>query len=97
MPPSGDHNEIRRLLKENAELTRENNVLLKKMHRNSMIGIVMRIVWYGLLIGLPFALYFYLLEPYFEALGSNYETFREGLGELPGVKGLEHMLPNSGE
>ena len=38
------------------------------------------------LIGLPFAVYFYVLEPYFEALGSSYETFNAGIQEIPGWK-----------
>jgi hypothetical protein len=91
-----DHGEIKRLLTQNAELIKENNVLLKKLHRNSVIGIWLRIVWYGLLIGLPFVLYFYVLEPYFNIFGANYETFRVGLAELPGFKGLERLLPSIG-
>lgn len=87
------HTEIKHLLEQNAVLLQENNLLLKKLHRNAMIGIVIRIVWYALLVGLPFALYFFLLEPYFTALGSDYETFRAGIAELPGLKGLEQLLP----
>jgi len=86
--------EILRLLKENAELVRENNVLLKKLYRNEMIGLTLRVIWYAVLIGMPFALYFYILEPYFNAFGSNYETFRLGIAEIPGLKGLEHFLPS---
>ena len=95
MPPKEDQSELKRLIKENATLIRENNVLLRKLHRNSVIELVLRVVWYALLIGIPFALYFYVLEPYFEAFGSDYETFREGLNELPGLKGIENILPSS--
>lgn len=86
--------EILQLVRENAELVRENNVLLKKLYRNEMIALSLRIVWYGILIGMPFALYFYILEPYFNAFGSNYEVFRQGMAEIPGLKGLEHLLPS---
>jgi hypothetical protein len=86
--------EILQLVRENAELVRENNVLLKKLYRNEMIALSLRIVWYGVLIGMPFALYFYILEPYFNAFGSNYEVFRQGMAEIPGLKGLEHLLPS---
>ncbi len=94
MPPIGsnEHRELKRLIEENTKLTRENNVLLRKLHRNSVIGNIMRVVWYGLLIGLPFALYFYLLEPYFVAMGSNYEIFRQGIEELPGLKGIGNLI-----
>jgi membrane protein insertase Oxa1/YidC/SpoIIIJ len=82
------HEKIEELLKQNAELLQENNALLKKMHRNAVWGFWIRIVWYAVLIGLPFALYFYVLEPYFTALGSDYEIFKTGMQELPGLKTL---------
>lgn len=88
-----EHNEMLRLLRENAELTRENNKILRKLYRHSVIGFTLRIIWYAILIGLPFAVYFYFLEPYFQAFGANYETFREGMAEIPGFKGIEHVLP----
>ena len=90
------HTEILTLLRENAELTKQNNILLKKMYRNDMIGIWLRVVWYAVLIGLPFALYFYVLQPYFEAFGSDYDLFRQGMAEIPGLKGLETILPEIG-
>jgi hypothetical protein len=85
--------ELLRLTRENNELIKQNHEYLRKMYRNDMIGITVRLVWYALLIGLPFAVYFYLLEPYFEAFGANYDLFRAGLGEIPGLKGLEGFLP----
>jgi len=95
MESSEKHEEMLVLLRENAELTKQNNELLKKLYRHTIVGIWLRIVWYGALIGLPFAVYFYLLEPYFEAFGANYELFRQGLGEIPGLKGFENIFPNS--
>lgn len=89
-----DHEEIRRLLEENLQLAKDNNKILHKLHRNSVIEFWLRVVWYAVLVGLPFALYFYVLEPYFTAFGSNYELFRAGISELPGLKGLEQMLPH---
>ncbi len=84
--------DIAALIKRNTELVEENNKLLKKIHRHGVWAFWIRIVWYGLLIGLPFALYFYVLEPYFTAVGSNYEVFKAGIGEIPGLKGLDGLL-----
>ena len=84
--------ELKRLVERNSQLVQENNTLLKKIHRNAVWGFWMRIVWYVLLIGFPFAVYFYVLEPYFTALGSNYETFKAGINEIPGLKGLGQLL-----
>ncbi|MEM9336587.1 MAG: hypothetical protein AAGA35_01910 [Patescibacteria group bacterium] len=100
MPP--EHNEsakqharLEELLRENQRLLTENNELVRRMHRNMMLGFWLRIVWYGLLIGLPFALYFYVLEPYFTALGSNYEVFSAGIQEIPGWKQVNELFHSS--
>lgn len=87
-----EHADIQALMEKNAELLRENNKLLKKIHRNAVMSFWARIVWYVVLIGLPFAVYFYILEPYFTALGSNYEVFKAGVNEIPGLKGLDLLL-----
>lgn len=84
--------EIRYILEQNTALLKENNMLLKKMRRNATIGLWFQITWYVVLIGLPFALYFYILEPYFEALGSSYEVFSAGMQEIPGWKQFSATL-----
>lgn len=85
--------EIVHLLRENTALVRENNELLRKLRRSGIIEFWIRVVWYALLIGLPFAVYFYLLEPYFAAFGSSYEQFRIGMSEIPGFKVFQLMFP----
>lgn len=92
MEHGADHQEMKRVLEENNRLIEENNKLLKKIHRNARIAFWMRIIWYALLIGLPFALYFYVLEPYFEALGSSYDVFYEGVQEIPGWKQFNLLI-----
>ncbi|HEX4799488.1 MAG TPA: hypothetical protein VFV22_03110 [Candidatus Paceibacterota bacterium] len=88
-----DHDEMLKLIRENAVLVRENNELLKKIYRQTIWGMIFKGVWIAIIIGLPFAIYFYILEPYFEVLGANYEVFREGFGEIPGLKGFTHIFP----
>lgn len=83
---------MKKLIERNSDLLEENNRLLKKIHRNGLWAFWIRVVWYLVLIGLPFALYFYVFEPYFTALGANYEVFRAGIGEIPGLKGLDQLL-----
>jgi len=92
MPQAEEHIEMKRLLEENNRLVSDNNKLLKKMHRNEMISLWLRIIWYAVLIGIPFALYIYVLEPYFDAFGTSYETFVEGIEQLPGLKGIGEAL-----
>ncbi len=97
MPPGNNDPEVKKLLKQNAELIAENNELLKKIHRNGLWAFWLRILWYVVIIGFPFALYFYVLEPYFTALGSNYEVFKAGIQEIPGLKGMGELLNQLGE
>ncbi len=89
---SDEHAELKRLLEETRELTRENNKLLKSIRRMSFWEMVLRIVWYAILIGFPFAIYYYVLGPYFSALGASYDGFSAGLKQLPGVKELDIIL-----
>ncbi|MBX9906964.1 hypothetical protein K2X96_03640 [Patescibacteria group bacterium] len=74
--------ETKRLLEENLTLAKENNVLLKKLYRDSIIGLVIKVIWFAVVIGLPFALYFYILEPYLKALGSSYGHVQDGIVKL---------------
>jgi hypothetical protein len=91
MPPHTE-TEILRLLEENTVLVKENNVLLKKLRRNGLIDIWLRVVWYAILIGLPFALYFYILEPYLRALGISSEKPQMGLDQFPAFKAFQSMF-----
>ena len=86
------HIDIKRLLEENHKLLEENNKLLKKMRKTAQWDFWIRIAWYIFLLGMPFALYFYILEPYFSALGSSYEIFSAGMQEIPGWKHFNETL-----
>ncbi len=86
LPDVNEQQQIRELILENQRLLTENNQLIKKMNRRSALSFWFRLVWSAFLIGLPFVLYFYVIEPYFESLGSSFETFQKGLQEVPGWK-----------
>ncbi len=86
------HSEMTKLMKQNSELIAENNKLLKKIHRNGVLSFWLRIVWFAVIIGLPFALYYYVLGPYFDAFGTSYENFIDGMNELPGLRGIDLLL-----
>jgi len=88
-----EHDEILKLLKENNRLVLENNELLKKLYRHNLIGFAASVAWYAILFGLPVALYYYVLDPYLSAFGSNYDLFRQGISEIPGFNAILHILP----
>lgn len=95
--PEQSRDEIKDFLKENRELLDENNKILKKIHRNAMWALWLRVLWYAVLIGLPFAFYFYIVEPYFDAFGSDYATFRAGIQEIPGLKSFTNAFGTEGD
>lgn len=95
MPPQEDQEQIKELLEENGRLLADNNRILKLLYHYSIVGFVVKTISFAILIGLPFALYFYVLEPYFEAFGSSYETFMIGINEIPGLKGFEQFFGTS--
>jgi hypothetical protein len=86
LPDKTEHQLLQELVLENQKLLSENNQLLKKIHRTSVFNFWFRIVSTLILIGAPFVLYYYVLEPYFESMGSSFPAFQQGLQEIPGWK-----------
>lgn len=84
---------IATLLEQNRILLEENNKMLHRMYRWSIMAFVARIVWYILIIGIPFVLYYFLFQPYISTSISNYESFRDGIHNIPSLQGLEYLLP----
>lgn len=81
-----EHQQMKELIAENKRLLLENNHLLKKLYRAAWWSFAFRVVWFMLLIGAPFVVYYYLVEPYFTSFGSSFDTFEAGLQEVPGWK-----------
>ena len=88
--PNNDHAEMLRLIRESNSIAKENNVLLRRLYRHSIWGITLKVIWFAIIIGLPFAIYYYLLGPYLEVFGANYDTIKEG---MPWLRELERFSP----
>jgi len=80
-----DNEESRRLLEENLKWSKENNRLLRKIRRAATYGLIIRTLWMAVLIGVPLALYVYILEPYYTGLRSEFEQFKQKIENLPGA------------
>ena len=85
-PEQTERQQIKDVLLENKRLLSENNDLLKHMHRMQRWGLVFKLLWILTIFGAPFIVYYWVLEPYFNTLGSSFETFEAGLQEVPGWK-----------
>lgn len=77
--------EAKMLLRKNLEVTRENNRLLRKIRRSAVIGGVVKIIWWAVIIGVPFALYYYILQPYMAEITQAYQNVQEGVGDFTDV------------
>lgn len=87
-----DNLDLKEVLDRQNRLLEDNNRILHQLHRYEMINFWSKLVWYALLIGAPFALYYYVLEPYFSAFGASYDTFSAGMNEIPGIKTFEEFM-----
>lgn len=86
MVPNKDEQQIlHELLLENQKLLIDNNQLLKKMNNRSVLAFWMRFIWFMILIGVPVALYYYVLEPYVTSFGDSIETLQNSVQQIPGV------------
>jgi len=75
--------DAKKLLEENLRLSKENNRLLHKMKRAATLGLIFRLLWISVLIGIPVALYVYIIQPYYESVREGAQQFQEQVGEIP--------------
>jgi len=57
--------EDKRIIRENLELAKENQEMLKKMRRGQFIGNIARIFYWVIIIGASFGAY-YFIQPYID-------------------------------
>ena len=84
--------ENKHLVEETKELTEQNNKILRSIRRLGMIELVMRVMWFAILLGLPVAIYYYLLAPYLQFFGATQGQTLPDLGRLPGSEFLSRIL-----
>jgi hypothetical protein len=75
---------IEELLQENVRLARENNRLLRKIRRDELIQTWWTVIFYVLVIGVPFIVYRYYLADYVEQIKNTYLELRGG-SDLQGL------------
>lgn len=63
--------ELKRLLEENLAVTRENNELLKKIRRDATISLVVKVIVYAVLFGVPLFFISSYLGPLLERTGAG--------------------------
>ena len=84
-----ESSELKRILRRNIKLTKENNQLLKKLQRQNLISLWLKIIWFVILVGLPFIAY-YILEPSFSDFYNLLDSY-----EIPLINNGVDSLPKS--
>lgn len=73
--------ELKRLLRENLEISRENFKILKKMNRARVFGRVFWAIKWVLIIGFSYGAYVYI-EPYFKNLLGTFSNLTSEVNEI---------------
>lgn len=80
------------LLFKTAELTKENNALLRAMRRGARIRGVLHALYWVVIVGLSFGAY-YFLEPYIAQVQNIYQGIQ---GDIDNVRGTANSLGDFG-
>lgn len=88
-----EHEEIKRLLKENLALSRENHQILTGMRRSARISRVVSIFYWILILGVPIWLYFSYVKPYVEEMQTTYRDAQARIEGLPDMPDFGAFLP----
>lgn len=94
MPPQADDTHLEELLEENLELAKENNKLLKEMRRNAIIGLVVRVIIWLVVLGVPLFFLSTYLGPILDAISgqANGQEIPVGLFGLPSEEQLNRLI-----
>ena len=49
------------------------------MHRSMLVGSIIRLLWWAIIIGVPVALYYYIVQPYFNEISSSLYDLQHGV------------------
>ncbi len=95
MPP--DLSDLKKAVEKQNVLLEENNKMLHKLRRYQTTTFWLTMIWYALLVGLPFAVYYYIIGPYVQALGFSSGEFSAGIKGIPGYSQFEYFFGLNGE
>jgi len=73
-------NELEKLLRDNLEVSKDNNHTLRKILRHERIGKVFSLIHWTIIIGSAIGIY-YVLQPYIDVLKEAYVTWQSLLAD----------------
>ena len=85
--------EERQLLKETAELVKENHKILKSMRRSARWSSFLRFVYWAVILGGAVASY-YFIQPYLNAVVNGYNEIQKGVSNVKSISDKIPALPS---
>lgn len=76
--------ELRKEIEENRALIKENQKLIKKIHRSMVVGRVMSVLYWIVIIGASVGAY-YFIQPYIDSALGAYTNVKTGFGAAQDV------------
>lgn len=78
--------EGKRLLRETLAVEKENNLMLRKMRRDAVVGRIMTLVFWAITLGLPIVIYYYFLSPYVAQITATYQSMEQSAKQMEALK-----------
>ncbi len=70
------------IVRETHKLAKENNRLIRAMRRDAFFGLIFKLIFWAIILGLPVILYFYFLQPYIDQVVNVYGEVQEDVGQI---------------
>jgi hypothetical protein len=80
--------EDRNLLESTYKLVEENNEILRKLHRKQQAGMVIKALYWAVIIAISLGAY-YFIQPYVELMG---DLYNEATGQEKSFEGVRDLL-----
>jgi hypothetical protein len=84
--------EERELLTQSIKLAEENNKLLRGMRRSARIASILRILYWVIILGTAFGIYYYT-QPYIDGIIKSYTGMQQSLENIKNVTTKLPALP----
>jgi hypothetical protein len=91
MEPNSEHTELKAILLENQRLLTENNVILKKLHRDHVRGLWFKAAWVVFILIAPMIVLYYYLLPFYSSLYSVTDSPAAG-GKMQDLNEMSKLL-----
>lgn len=96
MPPNTeDHQALKKLLEENLAVAKDNNRLLRELHRNALLGLIAKIVLWLVVLGVPLFFLSSYIGPLMDAItgqSANSQALPTGMFGVPSEDQINRLI-----